>query len=206
MVFYFKCSDPKFIIFMGRDKFENEQLLKFAFPEDLWFHVNSLSSAHVYLRPVDLRNSPEIPEIVFAEISQLVKHNSIEGCKANTVDIVYCKYLNLLKRKDMEPGAVSYISEKENKYIRDVRLNKEIHKRIEKTREERDVDLKALREDRDREEAKLKAAEKKNSAAREKIDLIQKEKNDVNYVDFQKNKLLLQSNKTTNEHLEDDFM
>jgi hypothetical protein len=35
---------------MGRDKFENEDLIKYGWPEDVWFHVNDLSSAHVYLR------------------------------------------------------------------------------------------------------------------------------------------------------------
>jgi predicted ribosome quality control (RQC) complex YloA/Tae2 family protein len=41
---------------MGKDKYENEELLKYGFPvkflfkEDLWFHVKDYSSAHVYLR------------------------------------------------------------------------------------------------------------------------------------------------------------
>ena len=35
---------------MGRDKFENEELIKHMWPEDVWFHVDDLSSAHVYLR------------------------------------------------------------------------------------------------------------------------------------------------------------
>jgi len=35
---------------MGRDKYENEDLIKYMWPEDVWFHVDDLSSAHVYLR------------------------------------------------------------------------------------------------------------------------------------------------------------
>lgn len=35
---------------MGRDKYENEDLIAFAFPEDVWFHVSGFSSAHVYIR------------------------------------------------------------------------------------------------------------------------------------------------------------
>lgn len=35
---------------MGRDKYENEELIKYGFPEDVWFHVDNYSSAHVYLR------------------------------------------------------------------------------------------------------------------------------------------------------------
>lgn len=49
MVLFFKASSGK-LIYMGRDKHENEDLIKFAWPEDVWFHVDSLSSAHVYLR------------------------------------------------------------------------------------------------------------------------------------------------------------
>jgi len=54
MVLYFTCSVPGFVVYMGKNKFENEQLLAYGFPEDLWFHVDKHSSAHVYLRiPID---------------------------------------------------------------------------------------------------------------------------------------------------------
>lgn len=54
-VFFTLCqcvvsSAPDYQIFMGRDKFENEDLIAHAFPEDVWFHVSELSSAHVYVR------------------------------------------------------------------------------------------------------------------------------------------------------------
>ena len=35
----------------GRDKHENENLVAHALPHDIWFHVEDMSSAHVYLRP-----------------------------------------------------------------------------------------------------------------------------------------------------------
>ena len=50
MVFYFECSDPQYTIYMGRDKHENEHLIANGWPEDVWFHVDNWSSAHVYLR------------------------------------------------------------------------------------------------------------------------------------------------------------
>lgn len=37
-------------IYMGKDKYENEDLIRYGIPEDVWFHVDNLSSAHVYLR------------------------------------------------------------------------------------------------------------------------------------------------------------
>ena len=38
------------MMYMGKDKYENEDLIRYGFPEDVWFHVDNLSSAHVYLR------------------------------------------------------------------------------------------------------------------------------------------------------------
>ena len=49
MVFYYLTSD-KHIVYMGKDKYENEELLKWGWNNDIWFHVDNLSSAHVYLR------------------------------------------------------------------------------------------------------------------------------------------------------------
>ena len=49
MVLYYLSSD-KHIIYKGKDKFENENLIKYGLPCDVWFHVDNLSSPHVYLR------------------------------------------------------------------------------------------------------------------------------------------------------------
>lgn len=38
------------MMYMGKDKHENEDLIRYGIPEDVWFHVDNLSSAHVYLR------------------------------------------------------------------------------------------------------------------------------------------------------------
>ena len=49
MVFFFTSLEG-YVMYMGADKFENEDLIRYGIPEDLWFHVDDLSSAHVYLR------------------------------------------------------------------------------------------------------------------------------------------------------------
>lgn len=64
---------------MGKDKYENEELLKFFFPEDIWFHVDNLSSAHVYLRLKKGEAFEAIDQTLLDECCQLVKENSIEG-------------------------------------------------------------------------------------------------------------------------------
>lgn len=105
MVFFFVAKDGT-QLYMGKDKFENEDLIKYGWPEDIWFHVDNLSSAHVYVRLAQgsVPNSasasgmgpplspPELLEIgnavmdrlgedVIRDCCQLVKENSIEGCK-----------------------------------------------------------------------------------------------------------------------------
>ena len=86
---------------MGRDKVESEyvasrtvrmlcaywhdpdeDLIKYAWPQDVWFHVDKLSSAHVYLRlPESISSWEAIPEALLVDCAQLVKANSIEGTK-----------------------------------------------------------------------------------------------------------------------------
>lgn len=71
MVYYFESNvvQPPVTLFMGIDKYESkctvlfcelscfdyglfvdEDLIKWGWPEDVWFHVDKVSSAHVYLR------------------------------------------------------------------------------------------------------------------------------------------------------------
>lgn len=71
---------------MGKDKFENEDLIRWSFPEDVWFHVDKLSSAHVYLRLPPGQNIEDIPSSLLDDCAQLVKQNSIEGSKMNDIE------------------------------------------------------------------------------------------------------------------------
>ena len=64
----------------GKDKYENEDLIKYALPQDIWFHVSQLSSAHVYLRlPPGVAWDSGIPPDTLEDCAQLVKANSIGG-------------------------------------------------------------------------------------------------------------------------------
>ena len=64
----------------------DEDLIKFAWPQDVWFHVDKLSSAHVYLRMPEGMDWEKIPEPLLVDCAQLVKANSIEGKK----NVVFC--------------------------------------------------------------------------------------------------------------------
>ncbi len=48
MVYYFSIPEGN-AVFMGKDKFENEKLIEYCWEEDVWFHVEGYSSAHVYV-------------------------------------------------------------------------------------------------------------------------------------------------------------
>lgn len=92
------ATSPPTVIYMGKDKHESayriyqsfgchsdhetsldEDLIKYAWPQDVWFHVDKLSSAHVYLRMPDGMSWEAIPEALLTDCAQLVKANSIEG-------------------------------------------------------------------------------------------------------------------------------
>ena len=66
-------------------RFENFFPISFrwGWPEDVWFHVDKLSSAHVYLRLQPGQTIDNIPEELIEDCCQMVKANSIE------VNIVY---------------------------------------------------------------------------------------------------------------------
>jgi len=66
--------------------------------------VDDLSSAHVYLRLPKDSTLDDIPAETLEDCAQLVKANSIQGCKLSTVDVVYTPWANLRKTASMEVG------------------------------------------------------------------------------------------------------
>lgn len=143
MVFYYTTRDPSYHVYVGKDKYENEQLIAHGWDNDVWFHVDKLSSAHVYLRLKDGETIDSIPEDVLEDCAQLVKHNSIEGNKMSNVAVVYTYWSNLKKTGDMDVGQVSFHNIKAVKrLVVDKRVN-EIVNRLNKTKTEAYPDLAA---------------------------------------------------------------
>jgi hypothetical protein len=130
------------------DRSQNEDLIQWGWRSDLWFHVEGLSSAHVYLR-VPLETAMEcgcaqrcacimdkIPEEVVEEMCQLVKANSIEGCKRASCPVVYTPHSNLHKdQTTMKDGAVGFHTASMRR-VRLVEKDRGLVKRLEKTRTE----------------------------------------------------------------------
>ncbi|XP_014681157.1 PREDICTED: coiled-coil domain-containing protein 25-like [Priapulus caudatus] len=154
MVFYFTSSvvEPAVTLFMGAEKHENEELIRWGWPEDVWFHVDKVSSAHVYLRLKRGETLDDIPSRVLVDAVQLCKANSISGNKMNDVDVVYTLWSNLKKTPGMDVGQVGFHRQRDVRKVRVEKRANEIINRLNKTRTERAPDLREQRELRDRDE------------------------------------------------------
>ncbi|XP_032538160.1 coiled-coil domain-containing protein 25 [Chiroxiphia lanceolata] len=129
---------------MGKDKYENEDLIK--------FHVDKLSSAHVYLRLHKGQTMDDIPKEVLIDCAHLVKATA-----SKVQDEQRERRLHPLeqpeKTSDMDVGQIGFHRQKDVSEGADSgeKVN-EILNRLEKTKVERFPDLAAEREARDREE------------------------------------------------------
>jgi len=171
MVFFFKTRCGEYTIFMGKDKFENEELIKYGTPEDCWFHVDDLSSAHVYLRLKPGMTLDDISEDCIMDCCSLVKANSIAGCKKSFVYIVYTRWKNLKKTSDMVEGQVGYHRPENVRRVK-IEKNNTIVKQLEKTKKELYPDLAKEQQDRLSEiQAQKKAHRRAEEKAKKKEDL-----------------------------------
>ncbi|KAL6530786.1 hypothetical protein OROGR_012855 [Orobanche gracilis] len=215
MVFYFKARPEAgdYTIFMGIDKYENEELIKYGFPEDIWFHVDKMSSAHVYLRLHKGQTIDDISEGVLEDCVQLVKANSIQGNKVNNVDVVYTPWQNLKKTASMDVGQVGFYN---SKMVRTMRVEKRINEiinRLNKTKVERQPDLKAEREAVNAAEKAERKQQMKDKKRREEMEKFEKDrraelrsyKNLMVAEKMTSNKDIASTNKSLQE-LEEDFM
>ncbi|EAN89716.1 hypothetical protein C3747_28g267 [Trypanosoma cruzi] len=208
MVFYFTlASDPSVFCYMGRDKYENEELIKYGWPEDIWFHVDNHSSAHVYVRMPKGKGMDDLTPEMIEECCQLTKANSIEGCKLNHVRVVYTPWSNLLKTKGMDAGQVGFHVESQRRYHTVEKKNNALLNKLEKTKiTKENVDFKALREERDAEErrAERKALLEKQQREKEEMEARKRAADLKSYVS-----LMDETKMHTNQEGvpdEDDFM
>ncbi|CAH1645029.1 unnamed protein product [Spodoptera littoralis] len=207
MVFYFTSNvvSPPVTLFMGADKHENEDLIKWGWPEDVWFHVDKVSSAHVYLRLAPGQTIDDIPNSVLDDACQLVKANSIMGNKMNDIDIVYTMWANLKKTAGMEAGQVAFHKDKDVRKVRVAKRSNEIVNRLNKTKKESFPDLRIERETRDR----LEREDKKKLLREKKEKEKEEEKKKKEEAELRSYSTLMKAeNMTTNYdgNDSDDFM
>ncbi|KAJ9081646.1 hypothetical protein DSO57_1012315 [Entomophthora muscae] len=181
MVYFFTSSvvDPPGEIYMGKDKHENEDLIKHGYEEDVWFHVDKLSSAHVYLRLPIGSDWKDIPEMLLNDLAQLTKANSIEGNKKSNVTIIYTPWSNLKKTGDMAVGQVTFHNPRLVKRVHVEKRVNEIMNRLNKTKREEYPDLYQIKLDQIKKKANKTAVNQKRQdevrANREKYYAEQKE-------------------------------
>lgn len=149
---------------------ENEELIKYGHPEDVWFHVDDLSSAHVYLRLRPGMTMDDIPKDCLTDCCSLVKANSIAGCKQSSSYIVYTRWKNLKKTASMVDGQVGYHRPDNVRRVK-IEKNNPIVRQIEKTRTERSTGLLA-KEQQDRLN-EIQAQKKAHRKAEEKAKRIE---------------------------------
>eukprot|EP00980_Cylindrotheca_fusiformis_P000135 scaffold24_cov128-Cylindrotheca_fusiformis.AAC.8 len=159
MVYYFSSECEQFLIYMGKDQFENEELIKYGLPEDVWFHVDDLSSAHVYLRMKPGMSMDDISEDLLLQCASLVKANSIAGCKTS----------------GMVEGQVGY-HRPENVRRMKVEKNAPIVKRLERTRKEVHPNLALEQEKRNQQIQREKKKEFKRLAKEKQQEKLQQQR------------------------------
>lgn len=178
MVFYFKARPDAgdYTIYMGADKNENEELIKYCLPEDVWFHVDKVSSAHVYLRLKRGESIDTISEGLLEDCAQLVKAHSIQGNKMNNVEVVYTPWSNLNKLPSMDVGQVGFHNHRLVHILTVEKRVNEILNRLNKTRVERRPDLKAEKDASNAAEKAERKMQLKDKKRREEMERVVKER------------------------------
>ncbi|KAK7527011.1 uncharacterized protein IWZ02DRAFT_514967 [Phyllosticta citriasiana] len=211
MVYYFSSNvvSPAAFIYVGKDKVENEDLIKYGWEED--FHVDNLSSAHIYLRLPEGSSWEDIPADLLQDCAQLTKANSIEGNKKDNITIIYTPWSNLKKDGSMAVGQVGFKDNKKVKRVYVAARENSIVNRLNKTRVEKFPDLRIEREDRMRElRKKDRAAVQERKKKEARIAKERKEmawRRDHAYDDVHTDDAVLAaSNQDREEDFLDDFM
>ncbi|KAL2354073.1 coiled-coil domain-containing protein 25 [Cryomyces antarcticus] len=211
MVLYFTSNvvSPAAFIYVGKDKVENEELIKYGLEED--FHVDNLSSAHVYVRLRDGETWDSIPPALLEDCAQLTKANSIEGNKKDNITVIYTPWSNLKKDGSMAVGQVGFKDQKKVKKVHVPQRENPTINRLNKTKVEKFPDLRQEKQDREKE---LRRKDKALSLARQKEEArVAKERRELAwqrdhaYDDLHADDAVMaSSNQDRNEDFLDDFM
>lgn len=209
-------SGEEAIIYMGKDKVENDPLIKHSHPRNIWFHVDNHSSAHLYLQLTEDQlasftnfSSFLINPDILEQIAQLTKANSIKGNKLNNITVIYTPVENLVTNGSMDIGTVTFRNLKNVKRVKVTKRENVIINKLNKTKTEKDIAVFKT------EQAELvRIIERKRKDHEREKELIQrqyaalKETNKDPYADlFSEENMKASSNEMRHENwVEDDFM
>lgn len=190
----------------------DENLIKHAWEEDIWFHVDNLSSAHVYLRIPEGSDwtFDNLPAQVVQDCAQLTKANSIEGNKKDNVTVIYTPQSNLKKTKGMATGQVGFHKDHIVKKVHLKTKETGILNRLNKTKKEEFPDLekiKSIHESKTFKEAKeAKIAREEAARAQEEDRAAERYRKKHAYDDlFTEENVRHSSNECRADNYEDDF-
>ena len=97
-----------FTVYIGKNNIQNDYIsLKYANPNDVWFHAQKIHGSHVLLRNSENLDLDEIPENVLFNCAKLAKENSKASDGLN-VCIDYCLAKFVKKASGAKPGMVIY--------------------------------------------------------------------------------------------------
>lgn len=100
----------KYQIFVGKDSTSNDKLtLKFAKPNDYWFHARSVSGSHVVLKWD--KSFGEIQKSILEKAASIAAFYS-KAKTSGLVPVSYTQKKYVIKKKGMEPGKVALLKEK----------------------------------------------------------------------------------------------
>ncbi|KAL2693624.1 hypothetical protein Neosp_000184 [[Neocosmospora] mangrovei] len=205
MVYYFTSSvvEPSGFIYVGKDKFENEDLIKFGWDEDV--------CAHIYLRMKEGQQWDALPEELVMDLAQLTKANSIEGNKKDNITVIYTPWSNLKKDGSMAVGQVGFKDQRKVKRVLVPQRENPIVNRLNKTKVEQKPDFKQEKDDRLKELRRQDQAaqqQRRKEEARQAQEWKEKKwQKDHAYDDlFTDENMAASSNQDRGEDWEDDFM
>lgn len=101
------CSN--FTIYIGKNNKQNDQILKLARDEDIWFHTHNCAGSHVLLR---VEAGQQVTDEIIFECAKLAKEYS-SAKDSSKVGVIYTKAKNLKKPPAAPLGYVTYKGEKE---------------------------------------------------------------------------------------------
>ena len=156
----------------------------------------------------------DLPDETIMECAQLVKKNSIEGCKKSEVYVVYTRWRNLNKTNQMEVGAIGFHDQTKVKRMKVVKDNTIVNQ-ISKTKTEKFPDLCELQLERAREmqlekkqeNNELRKLEKEAKLKREEDAKLRSYSNFIKEENMKSNKDVASSvDCSASKEFEEDFM
>jgi predicted ribosome quality control (RQC) complex YloA/Tae2 family protein len=90
--------NKEIIFWIGLNKYDNDEMIDKASPQDIWFHANNISSCHVICKIPDYENICKKAIKYIAKMGALLCKNNTSKLKGvSNIEFVYCTVKNLTK-------------------------------------------------------------------------------------------------------------